>query len=74
MIIEFNNKILEKLVKDKRFYDAKSSIRSISKAIGISNPFLYQLIKGHRNPSLIMAAKIADYFKVPIEAFLIRKK
>jgi transcriptional regulator with XRE-family HTH domain len=43
------------------------SLRELARQTGITAPFLSDIELGRRNPSETVLAKIAEYFKLPIE-------
>ena len=44
-----------------------NSLREFAKVIGISHPYLSQILNGNRNPSPTIAAKVAKGLEVEIE-------
>ena len=57
---------LGEFIRKKRD-EADISLRELARQIEITPPFLSDIELGRRNPSEDVLAKIADYFKLPIE-------
>jgi transcriptional regulator with XRE-family HTH domain len=57
---------LGEFIRKKRD-EANISLRELARQIGITPPFLSDIELGRRNPSDDVLAKIAGYFKLPIE-------
>ncbi len=43
------------------------TVKEVAKAIGITQPALTRIENGHRNPSMNVAFKLANFFGVSIE-------
>ncbi len=43
------------------------TVEEVAKAIGITQPALSMIENGHRNPSMNVAFKLADFFNVKVE-------
>ena len=59
-------KTLGEFIREKR-EAANISLRELARQIKITPPFLSDVELGRRNPSEEVLAKIAEYFKMPIE-------
>lgn len=47
--------------------EADLTLRELARQLGITPPFLSDIELGRRNPSESVLAKIADFFKVPVD-------
>jgi|ERR1035441_4798331 transcriptional regulator with XRE-family HTH domain len=59
-------KTLGEFIREKR-EAANISLRELARQIKITPPFLSDVELGRRNPSEEVLAKIAGYFKIPVE-------
>ena len=50
--------------------ERKVSQVELSEAAGVSQSFISNIIKGFKDPSIVVMKRIADYFKKPIDYFI----
>ena len=53
---------LKKVMKEK-----KCKVNELANASGVTGSYIYKILSGERNPTMIIAKKIADYFGLTIE-------
>ena len=60
------NEILKNFVNEKR-QSEKITQEELAKAVGVSRQTIIAIEKGNYTPSVLLALKIADFFKASVE-------
>lgn len=65
--------ILDNRIRTLRFLNGETSQDELAKALGVTRQTIYYIEKGKVMPSVLLAFKIASYFKKSVEdVFFIR--